>query len=137
MFRHPLPKVTAPVGERPGRAATRPRPYPRWEAQPADAAPQPGNGDGLPPRWRPGNEDRDETCDGGHYGGLRGTPRRCPGQAARRGQPPRARAQPRAPLEEFRNYQQGTMPSGPGARPLIELFATIDRKLTQAPDSPA
>ncbi len=29
------------------------------------------------------------------------------------------------------------MPSGPGARPLIELFATLDGKLTQAPDSPA
>lgn len=40
-------------------------------------------------------------------------------------------------LEEFRNYQQGTMPSGPGARPLVELFASIDGKLTQAPDSPA
>src|SRR5260370_8950915 len=40
-------------------------------------------------------------------------------------------------LEEFRNYQQGTMPSGPGARPLIELFAGIDGKLTEVPDSPA
>jgi hypothetical protein len=40
-------------------------------------------------------------------------------------------------LEEFRNYQQGTMPSGPGARWLTEFFATIDGELTQAPSSPA
>ena len=40
-------------------------------------------------------------------------------------------------LEEFRNYQQGIMPSGPGARQMTEFFATIDGKLTQAPSSPA
>jgi len=40
-------------------------------------------------------------------------------------------------LEEFRNYQQGIMPSGPGARQLTELFASIDGKLIQVPDSPA
>lgn len=39
-------------------------------------------------------------------------------------------------LEEFRNYQQGIMPSGPGARQLTEFFAAIDGKLTQAPSSP-
>lgn len=40
-------------------------------------------------------------------------------------------------LEEFRNYQRGIMPSGPGARQLTEFFATIDGKLARAPDSPA
>ena len=40
-------------------------------------------------------------------------------------------------LDEFRNYQQGIMPSGPGARQMTEFFATIDGKLTQAPSPPA
>jgi hypothetical protein len=31
---------------------------------------------------------------------------------------------------EFRNYQQGIMPTGPGARELTEFFAHIDGKLT-------
>ncbi len=31
---------------------------------------------------------------------------------------------------EFRNYQQGIMPAGPGARELTEFFAHIDGKLT-------
>jgi hypothetical protein len=34
--------------------------------------------------------------------------------------------------EEFRNYQQGIMPAGPGARELTELFAHIDAKLDPA-----
>lgn len=34
--------------------------------------------------------------------------------------------------EEFRNYQQGTMPAGPGARDLTEFFAHIDAKLDPA-----
>ncbi len=32
-------------------------------------------------------------------------------------------------LAEFRNYQQGTLPAGPGARSLTEFFANIDAKL--------
>jgi integrase len=32
---------------------------------------------------------------------------------------------------EFRNYQHGVMPAGPGARELTELFAHIDGKLAQ------
>ncbi|MFF9483110.1 site-specific integrase [Streptomyces sp. NPDC014733] len=32
-------------------------------------------------------------------------------------------------LEEFRNYQQGILPAGPGARSLTEFFAGIDEKL--------
>ena len=31
---------------------------------------------------------------------------------------------------EFRNYQQGILPAGPGARELTEFFAHIDGKLT-------
>ncbi|MFD8565138.1 hypothetical protein ACFV1N_48410 [Streptosporangium canum] len=38
--------------------------------------------------------------------------------------------------EEFRNYQQGIMPAGPGARDLIAFFAHIDAKLDPA-DAPA
>ncbi|GAA2637968.1 hypothetical protein SMC26_23110 [Actinomadura fulvescens] len=38
--------------------------------------------------------------------------------------------------EEFRNYQQGIMPAGPGARELTESFAHIDAKLDPA-DAPA
>ena len=37
---------------------------------------------------------------------------------------------------EFRNYQQGIMPAGPGARELTELFAHIDAKLDPA-EAPA
>ncbi|WP_413754337.1 hypothetical protein NRF20_43445 [Streptomyces sp. R-74717] len=33
------------------------------------------------------------------------------------------------PRREFRNYQQGTLPAGPGARNLTEFFASIDEKL--------
>jgi hypothetical protein len=33
---------------------------------------------------------------------------------------------------EFRNYQQGIMPAGPGAHELTEFFAHIDGKLTSA-----
>ncbi|QNE78368.1 site-specific integrase [Streptomyces finlayi] len=32
-------------------------------------------------------------------------------------------------MEEFRNYQQGILPAGPGARSLTEFFASIDEKL--------
>jgi len=32
-------------------------------------------------------------------------------------------------LDEFRNYQQGILPAGPGARELTEFFAHIDTKL--------
>ena len=39
--------------------------------------------------------------------------------------------------EEFRNYQQGIMPAGPGARELTELFARIDAKLDPAEASAA
>jgi hypothetical protein len=38
--------------------------------------------------------------------------------------------------EEFRNYQQGIMPAGPGARGLTDLFAHIDAKLGPA-EAPA
>ena len=31
--------------------------------------------------------------------------------------------------DEFRNYQQGIMPAGPGARELTEFFAHVDAKL--------
>jgi hypothetical protein len=34
--------------------------------------------------------------------------------------------------EEFRNYQQGILPAGPGARELTEFFAHIDAKLDLA-----
>lgn len=38
---------------------------------------------------------------------------------------------------EFHNYQQGIMPSGPGARDLIDFFHHVDQELTgQAPASP-
>jgi integrase len=37
---------------------------------------------------------------------------------------------------EFRNYQQGTMPAGPGARELAEFFAHIDGKLTTGEAGP-
>src|SRR5205807_5112913 len=37
---------------------------------------------------------------------------------------------------EFRNYQAGIMPAGPGARELTEFFAHIDAKLDPA-DAPA
>lgn len=35
-------------------------------------------------------------------------------------------------LAEFRNYQQGIRPAGPGARSLTELFASIDTEITTA-----
>ena len=35
-------------------------------------------------------------------------------------------------LAEFRNYQQGIMPAGPGARELTEFFASVDEKLEPA-----
>ncbi|MER5361572.1 hypothetical protein [Streptomyces sp. NPDC002785] len=35
-------------------------------------------------------------------------------------------------LAEFRNYQQGILPTGPGARSLTEFFASIDEKLDPA-----
>jgi hypothetical protein len=38
--------------------------------------------------------------------------------------------------EEFRSYQQGIMPAGPGARELTDLFARIDAKLDPA-EAPA
>jgi integrase len=37
---------------------------------------------------------------------------------------------------EFRNYQQGTMPAGPGARELTEFFTHIDGKLTTGEAGP-
>ena len=37
---------------------------------------------------------------------------------------------------EFRNYQQGTMPAGPGARELAEFFAHIDGKPTTGEAGP-
>ncbi|MFG2848225.1 site-specific integrase [Kitasatospora sp. NPDC048296] len=40
-------------------------------------------------------------------------------------------------LAEFRNYQAGVMPAGPGARDLLDLFAHIDGRVTDgAPASP-
>lgn len=40
-------------------------------------------------------------------------------------------------LTEFRNYQQGILPAGPGARSLTEFFATIDAELnTEATAAP-
>ena len=35
-------------------------------------------------------------------------------------------------LAEFRNYQEGILPTVPGARSLTEFFASIDNKLDQA-----
>ncbi|MFF0296177.1 hypothetical protein ACFYST_19910 [Kitasatospora sp. NPDC004614] len=35
-------------------------------------------------------------------------------------------------LAEFRNYQQGILPAGPGARSLTEFFAGVDEKLEPA-----
>lgn len=37
---------------------------------------------------------------------------------------------------EFRNYQQGGMPAGPGARDLVEFFAHVDGELTDAEAAP-
>jgi hypothetical protein len=37
---------------------------------------------------------------------------------------------------EFRNYQQGILPAGPGARELTEFFAHIDGKLTTGQAEP-
>ncbi|MGW3627083.1 hypothetical protein [Streptomyces sp. NPDC000880] len=39
-------------------------------------------------------------------------------------------------LAEFRNYQEGILPTGPGARSLTEFFASIDGKLDQAAPVP-
>jgi hypothetical protein len=39
-------------------------------------------------------------------------------------------------LAEFRNYQQGILPAGPGARSLTEFFASIDEKLDAAAATP-
>ncbi|MGP3941878.1 site-specific integrase [Streptomyces sp. 6N106] len=39
-------------------------------------------------------------------------------------------------LAEFRNYQEGILPTGPGARSLTEFFASIDGKLGQAAPAP-
>jgi hypothetical protein len=39
--------------------------------------------------------------------------------------------------EEFRNYQQGILPAGPGARELTEFFAHVDTKLDPADSTPA
>ena len=36
-------------------------------------------------------------------------------------------------LQEFRNYQAGIMPSGPGAAELAAFFAGVDRAITSAP----
>ncbi|MDN3061070.1 hypothetical protein PH213_42570 [Streptomyces sp. SRF1] len=35
-------------------------------------------------------------------------------------------------LEEFRNYQEGVLPAGPGARSLTEFFAGVDAQLDAA-----
>ncbi|QFQ97383.1 hypothetical protein F9278_15535 [Streptomyces phaeolivaceus] len=35
-------------------------------------------------------------------------------------------------LAEYRNYQEGIMPSGPGARDLIDFFANVDGQLARA-----
>ncbi|MET9735124.1 hypothetical protein ABZZ79_32125 [Streptomyces sp. NPDC006458] len=35
-------------------------------------------------------------------------------------------------LAEYRRYQQGEMPSGPGARDLVSFFASVDGKLARA-----
>ncbi|MGW0391086.1 hypothetical protein ACWDYJ_09315 [Streptomyces sp. NPDC003042] len=37
-------------------------------------------------------------------------------------------------LAKYRNYQQGTIPPGPAARALIEIFASVDGCLTAASD---
>ncbi|WP_245717888.1 hypothetical protein [Nocardia miyunensis] len=39
-------------------------------------------------------------------------------------------------LTEFRNYQQGILPTGPGARGLIEFFADIDQNPAIEPAAP-
>jgi len=39
-------------------------------------------------------------------------------------------------LAEFRNYQHGILPAGPGARDLTEFFAGVDAALTQSPEAP-
>ncbi|WNI28469.1 site-specific integrase [Streptomyces sp. ITFR-6] len=39
-------------------------------------------------------------------------------------------------LAEFRNYQQGILPAGPGARSLTEFFSSIDEKLEAAASAP-
>ena len=36
-------------------------------------------------------------------------------------------------LAEFRNYQQGILPAGPGARSLTEFFASIDAEPRRSP----
>jgi integrase len=38
-------------------------------------------------------------------------------------------------LTEFRNYQRGILPAGPGARDLTKFFASVDAHLAQAPSS--
>ncbi|MCP3822662.1 site-specific integrase [Streptomyces sp. A3M-1-3] len=40
-------------------------------------------------------------------------------------------------LAEYRNYQQGVMPSGPGARQLIDFFTSVDGQLVAERPSPA
>jgi hypothetical protein len=41
-------------------------------------------------------------------------------------------------LQAFRDYQQGIHPSGPGARELLDFFASVDDRLTgPASGSPA
>jgi hypothetical protein len=39
-------------------------------------------------------------------------------------------------MAEFRNYQQGIMPAGPGARELTEFFASVDGELPADPGAP-
>lgn len=38
-------------------------------------------------------------------------------------------------LAEFRNYQQGILPAGPGARSLTAFFASIDAEITATPET--
>ncbi len=119
------------LGQLPGRAADRARPDPRRPGEPQDAEADPGPGDGLPARRRPGLQDPPEARRRRHDRRLCLPPRRRAGRAAGRGQQARERPQPQP--------GPGRVPQLPAGHParrprrLTEFFASIDASLGATP----
>ena len=113
----------------PGGRRLRAGPDPRRHRDLADAAGHPSQGTGLPSRRPARRQDPPQARVRSDYRGLRQPRGGAQAKLLAEIGEHEAERNLQLVLTEFRNYQDGVMPAGPGARELTEFFATVDGDL--------
>src|SRR6266496_1002850 len=115
---------------RPGPAAPLTRRHRRRHGDPAGTAPHPGPAARAPARRAARRENPPQARQRRHHRGPLSRPGGAQARLLAEINTEETERNLGLALAEFRNYQRGVMPAGPGARELTALFARIDTAIT-------